>query len=154
MLRRNPPGHTVAPAPIASDGDRVGQEYSELSSDLRTYTTLRFTIFTVYLVALGSLSSVAFGLVDFHKQDPATLMRWSRLAGLVVTALFFYYEVRVQSLINHAIARGQALERQLNFSRLSSRPSWGMFRSHHATNIFFTIVTCFWLFAFVGALRW
>lgn len=139
---------------IARVDDGASQEYSEVSSDLRTYTTLRFTIFTVYLVALGSLASVAFGLLNFQSGDRVILMRWGRGAGLLVTFLFFYYEVRVQSLINHAIGVGQRLEPQLRFSRLSSRPSWGRLRSHNITNLTFTVLLIFWLAALARSLRW
>jgi hypothetical protein len=128
-----------------SNDEGLRHEYSEVNNDLRNHSTLRFNIFTVYLAALGGLSSVAFGFFEFKYGNPEYIKLWGRLGGLLVTLLFFYYERRIQSLINHNLDVGRELESLLKYAHISTRPSWGKRRSHNATNIFFSILIIFWL---------
>jgi hypothetical protein len=39
---------------------------------------LRFSIFTVYLAALGGLSSIAFGFFEFKYGNPEYIKLWGR----------------------------------------------------------------------------
>lgn len=128
-----------------ADRDALRHEYSEVNNDIRNHSNLRFTIFTVYLAAIGGLSSVAFGFFEFKYGDPEQTKFWGRIGALVVTLLFFYYERRLQSLIDHNIGIGKELEKLLGYNHITARPSWGKFRSHYATNVFFGLVIIFWL---------
>jgi hypothetical protein len=128
-----------------SDKEALRHEYTEVNNDIRNHSNLRFTIFTVYLAAIGGLSSVAFGFFEFKHGDPEQIKFWGRVGGLVVAILFFYYERRLQSLINHNIRIGVELEKILGYNHITARPSWGRFRSHYATNIFFGLIIIFWL---------
>ena len=124
--------------------EALRHEYSEACGDLRNHANLRFTIFTVYLAALGGLASIAFGFIESKFLKPETSQLWGRLGGLLVTLLFFYYELRIQSLVNHDLETAKNLEGLLNYNHFRSRPSWGAWRSHYATNIFFIVVIVFW----------
>src|ERR1041384_3603244 len=147
--------NTATPLPQSAPLTKVRQdptnleglrhEYSEVNNDIRNHSTLRFSIFTVYLAALGGLSSVAFGFFEFRYGNPEYIKLWGRLGGLLVTLLFFYYERRIQSLINHNLETGKELESLLKYAHISTRPTWGKYRSHNATTIFFYILIIFWL---------
>ncbi|SRR5260370_32913486 len=132
--------------------EELMHEYSEVCNDIRNHANLRFSIFTVYLAALGGLASVAFGFFESKYAKPEIIQLWGRFGGLLVTLLFFYYELRIQSLINHNIKAAKKLEIPLKYSHFSFRPSWGAFRSHHATNAFFVILTLFWILVTFTAL--
>jgi hypothetical protein len=125
--------------------ENLKHEYSEVNNDIRNHSTLRFNIFTVYLAAFGGLASVAFGFFEFKYGTPNHLKLWGRLGGLLVTLLFFYYELRIQSLINHNLKVGKEIELLLGYRHIATRPPWGRHRSHNATNIFFLILIAFWL---------
>lgn len=139
------PSQTISPPKQkVNDPENLRHEYTQINEDIRHYSNLRFAIFTVYFAALGGLISVAFGLFEVKAGNPEQVMFWGRVGGLLVTLLFFYYEVRIQSFINHSFRRGRELEPLLGYKRISTRPSWGKFRSHHATIIFFLTLIVFW----------
>lgn len=129
----------------ASDKEGLRHEYSEVSDDIRNHGTLRFNIFTVFLAAMGGIGSIAFGLFDFKSGSAEQMKLWARIGGFVVTLLFFYYELRVQSLIDHNLRVAKELELLLDYNRVTSRPPWGKRRSHNATRIFFSGLLVFWL---------
>ena len=135
-----------------SEREDQKHEYSEVCSDIRNHSTLRFNIFTVYLAAIGGISAVAFGIVQFNYSDPNRAKLWGKVGGLLVTALFFYYELRVQSLIDHNVRRAKALEGVLGYKHYTERRSWGWYRSHNATRVFFGLLSLFWLVSLVKTL--
>jgi hypothetical protein len=94
---------------------------------------------------MGGLASISFGFFEFKYGNPEQIKFWGRVGGLLVTLLFFYYELRIQSLINHNIEVGKALEKLLGYNHISTRPSWGHLRSHYATTAFFFALIGFWL---------
>jgi hypothetical protein len=132
---------------VANSTDELRHEYSEACSDLRNHANLRFSVFTVYLAAIGGVSSVAFGFLETKYLKAETQQMWGRFGGLLVSLLFFYYELRIQSLINNNIRTAIELELLLNYNHFRGRDTWGIFRSHTATKVFFFIVIVFWLVA-------
>ena len=129
----------------APDFDGWRHEYSEVNNDIRNHTNLRFTIFSVYLAALGGMISIAFGFFETKSGNPEHLKQIGRMGGLLVTLLFFCYELRLQSLINHNLKVGKKLEKSLGYTHITDRKSWGWFRNHHVTILFFLIIIVFWL---------
>lgn len=120
------------------------QEYTELRNDLRNHSNLRFTIFAVYLAAIGGLGSIAFGIISPNNGTPLHTKLLGRLAGLVVTVMFFVYELRIQSLIKHCFERGKQIEKLLDYKHISERPDWDKWKSSHWTIGFFVIMLLFW----------
>ena len=125
--------------------EALRHEYSEVCSDIRNHSILRFNIFTVYLAAIGGISSIAFGVFEIKYNDPATVKVWARIGGLIVTMLFFYYELRIQSLIDHNVFRAKVLEEQLDYNHYRSRPSWSWWRTQNATRVFFFALVLLWV---------
>jgi hypothetical protein len=125
--------------------EELRHEYTEACSDLRNHATLRFRVFTVYLAAIGGLASVAFGFLETTYLKAGTQQMWGRFGGLLVSLLFFYYEWRIQSLIDNNIRAIKELEILLKYNHFRGRDSWGLLRSHNATKAFFVIVIAFWI---------
>jgi hypothetical protein len=120
-------------------------EYTEVNNTIRQYSTLRFAIFTVYFAALSGLAAVAFGFFESKSGNPEQVKLWGRIGGLLVSVLFFRYELRVQALINLSLARGKWLELQLGYKQLLSRPSGGYFSMPRFTQYFYCLLILFWL---------
>jgi len=125
--------------------DELKHEYTEVNNYLRHYSTLRFSILTVYLAALGGVTSVAFGFFELRYVNPDKMLLWGRAGGLIVTLLFFHYELRIQSLIEGNLLRAKELEKLLGYKVISNRPDWRGFKNRHATNVFFGMLILFWL---------
>jgi hypothetical protein len=147
----------IDPRPHASDDaslnrDGWKQQYTEVNNNLRLHSTLRFAIFTLLVAALGGVTSISFGFVK-SVENPDHIALGGRLAGFFITTLIFYYELRIQSLINHDLSYGQELEALLGYNYFSKRPAWGKLRSHNVTRLFFVGVIVFWLFMAAIKLR-
>ncbi len=69
-------------------------DYQETLASLRHYSALRFAMLTVFSAATAALVR-AFVIPDF-----ATNREAIRLAGLVLTGIFFYLEVALDSLMS------------------------------------------------------
>lgn len=136
---------TDSPSLCGLKEEALRHEYSEVCSDIRNHSILRFNVFTVYLAAIGGISAIAFGVFEIKYNDPEKVKMWARIGGLVVTILFFYYELRIQSLINHNIFRAKVLELALGYNHYSSRPSWSWWRSQNATRVFFFALVLLWV---------
>ena len=78
-------------------------EYSEVHHDIRQYSALRFAIFTVFFASFGALASISFGIVKSETRNPKHVELGARVAALLVTLLFYRYELRIQSLIDHGL---------------------------------------------------
>jgi hypothetical protein len=125
--------------------EALRHEYSEVCSDIRNHSILRFNVFTVYLAAIGGISSIAFGIFEIKYNDPEKVKVWARIGGLIVTMLFFYYELRIQSLIDHNVFRLKVLEEGLGYNHYRSRPSWSWWRTQNATRVFFLALVLLWV---------
>jgi len=122
--------------------DDLKHEYSEVCNDLRNHANLRFNSFTVYLAAIGGIGAIAFGIIENQSLNKQW---WARVGGLLVTLLFGYYELRIQSLIDRNIERAKAIEGHLDYNHIRCRRSWGYFRTHYGTRLFFAILIIFWV---------
>jgi len=87
---------------------------------------------------------MAFGLFTSNSENPEQILI-GRIGGFLVTLLFFWYELRIQSLINHSLRIGAELEMALGYNHIRRRPSWRWFRSQHVTIVVFLFLIVFWL---------
>jgi hypothetical protein len=129
---------------VSAEGLR--HQYTEILTEIRHYSNLRFAIFTLFFAVSGALLSAAFGFFEIKGSVTARQVQsFMRPGGLLVTLLFFLYELRIQALINHGFRTGSALETKLAYNYLSSRPPWRWYRSHNATRAFFAALLGLWL---------
>jgi hypothetical protein len=119
-------------------------EYTEVNQNIRHYSNLRFTIFAVYFAILSAVVIFAFGDNQFFLAAPKV----ASVLGLLITLFFWYYQVRASQFYEYFSSRGRELEQLLGFQQITKRPvpNLRLFYFHMVTNIFFAILSSFWLF--------
>lgn len=140
-----------SPAQTA-DAEGLRQEYAELSSNIRHYSLLRFTILTVYFAAFGALASVAFGFVAPRAEAP-TLEFGARIGGLLVTGLFLQYERLIVDVLDKTRERGREIEQLLGYRLIVLRSQAGITVAQRMARAFYWIVLAFWVGAIALAAR-
>jgi hypothetical protein len=88
-------------------------EYSDLLATYRHYSTLRFSIMTVFIVITSGLFSVALGLVGTAPRS--SLAPAAKVAGLFMTAVFFCFEERIHAILHTLRNRAIELENALGY---------------------------------------
>lgn len=123
-------------------------EYKEASANLRHYSLLRFTVFTVFLAVQAGL--IGFGLNANSTRLP-TLTIIVKIAALVATFVFWIYTERVNAYRKLFLKRACDLENRLGFEQYVSRqkPMLGFLSTLFATRLFFLAVAAFWLSTFL-----
>ncbi|MGE3385083.1 MAG: hypothetical protein AB7L70_19325, partial [Pyrinomonadaceae bacterium] len=120
------------------------QEYTEINANIRHYSTLRFTVFTVFFVAFGGVAAVAFGLVSPRDGVHPILNLMAKFAGFLLTILFFYYECLIISVLMKNRERGTELEKHLGYRQISIRSMTAIKGSHRTAQGFYFLVALFW----------
>jgi hypothetical protein len=141
---------TPAPEAPSRRAEGLRHAYSEVLTEVRHYSSLRFAIFTLFFAVVGALFSAAFGFFEIKGAGSTKHVHFMvRVGGLIVTLLFLLYELRIQALINHGIRTGVELESELGYTLLSKRPPWRWYRSHYATIAFFTLLIALWIWLLI-----
>ena len=124
-------------------------EYREVSSNLRHYSNLRFTVLTVFLAFQAAL--IGFGL---DSKSPILSTFMAKIAGLTAlltaTFVFWTYIERVHAYRMLFLKRALELETKLEFHQYLSRPipRYSLLSTHLAGRIFFLTVAVFWIVIF------
>jgi hypothetical protein len=122
-------------------------EYADVSSNVRHFQTIRFAQLTIFIALTGGLLNVLFGRA-------ATLPLWGsiiiRIAGLLISLLYWVLQERTMLYWRHFIHRAAELEKLLGYKQYSTRPRAGLFTGTNAMRLFFLVITLFW----VSSLLW
>lgn len=125
-------------------GECADDDYREVMASIRHYSTLRFVMLTVFITMTSGLLVGEYG--EYKMRPPAPLVP---LAGLLVTAIFFWLEVTLDTYMNTfaGVARrlrpkGHWNERPQIASTLVVIPLRGLY----------VVVFLYWLWAFINAL--
>jgi hypothetical protein len=131
--------------------DAVGfhQEYTEINNNIRHYSALRFHVLTVFFAATGGVASVAFGLFGIQARNSQFLSLSAKIAGLLLTALFFQYEWLIVEVLRKNRERGRELEKLLGYKQISMRSRRALTFSHLALRSLYFIFVLFWVLALV-----
>ena len=123
-------------------------EYKEASANLRHYSLLRFSVFTIFLAVQAGL--ISFGLNANSTRLP-TLAIVIKIVALVATFVFWIYSERVNAYRKLFIKRACDLENRLGFEQYVSqqKPMLGFLSTLFATRLFFLAVAAFWLSTFL-----
>src|SRR6185295_8095891 len=97
-------------------------EYVEVNNYLRHYSSLRFVIFSVYFAVMAAVVAVAFGAVQLKTNSLAWIVFSMRFLGLLTTAAFLVYELRLEGLIRYYQACGKTLDGRLGLRQMEDRP--------------------------------
>jgi hypothetical protein len=119
-------------------------EYSEVNQNMRHYSNLRFTIFTVYFAVLTGVIIIAFGDNRVLPYAP----KLARFFGLFLTLFFAYYHERASLVYQHFSSRGEALEKLLGYKQITSmpHPKFKLLRFRYVTWFFFLLLSFFWIY--------
>lgn len=121
-------------------------EYLDASNNQRQFQTLRFAQLTVFLAVIGVLFNLLFGGSATSDLTVRTLIK---AAGLLVTLVFWVQQERTQSFWTHFVQRAAELEEELGYKQYSTRPAAGLISSFKAMQLFFIILTLFWIASFI-----
>jgi hypothetical protein len=139
--------------PVISSPEDRRAEYTEVNSNIRHYSSLRFAILTVFFGATGGLASVAFNVFNLRNLDPYVVSLTARIAGFCVTLLFFKYELLVQSVLKHNRQVGANLEKAMGLIQIQKRPNTLIDISRWAARLLYIVFLAFWLWTIWETVR-
>ena len=93
-------------------------EYSELSQLIRHYSSLRFTILTVFFALMAGVGSLAFGILGFEQTLNAIAVAAVKLGGAFLTLVFIYLDQQIFLYMNRFMKRARELEEILDIDIL------------------------------------
>jgi hypothetical protein len=127
--------------------DGMKLEYSEVNQNMRHYSNLRFTIFTVYFAVLTGVIIIAFGDNRVLPSAP----KLARFIGLFLTLFFAYYHERASLVYLHFSRRGETLEKLLSYKQITSmpHPKFKILSFRYVTRFFFLLLSSFWVYMIV-----
>lgn len=125
----------------ARSEESLRHEYSECTLYNRHHTNLRFVVFSIFFAVMGGIGFVAFSKGQFHAH--AAVM--SRIAGVLVIAMFWLYIERLSEMVNYYSGLRAELERTLGYARRQA--GRGFFPRMQTTwRAFFALVALLWLY--------
>ena len=119
-------------------------EYKEASSNMRTYTNMRFAQLTLFIAITGILINVLF------VQDSGTTCPFQfamKIGGLIVGVVFLLMEERASDFFHHYKKRAIELEGQLGFQQYINRPERKLITATNGVRILFVADIIFWITA-------
>ena len=123
-------------------------EYLDASSNARQFNVLRFAELTIFITATGALLAGTFSRVAAPTGVEATIAL--KVAGLIVTVVFWILQERTMLYWRHFVARAAELEADLGFRQYSTRPPEGWMGGHRAVRVLFLLTAAFWAVAIVA----
>ncbi len=117
-------------------------EYLDASDNIRHWNTLRFAELTIYIALTGALLNA---IVGKSPPLPPVVSAPAKVAGILVTILFFVLHERTMLYWYNFVERAAELEKELGFQQYSSRPRAGIITGRNAMRLFFLIMALFWV---------
>ncbi len=124
------------------DRSDLKDEYLDASDNIRHWNTLRFAELTIYIALTGALLNAITGS---SPPLPPLVGASAKIAGLVVTILFFVLQERTMLYWYSFVHRAAELEKELGFQQYSSRPLAGLITGRNAVRVFFLIMVLLWV---------
>jgi hypothetical protein len=94
-------------------------EYKIVSDNLRWYSNMRFAQLTLFVAITATLANWVF---SDKLSTLALLALFLKATGIIVSALFWYLEMRADDYWSHFMRRAVELEKRLNFKQYTDRP--------------------------------
>jgi len=123
-------------------------EYGHASENIRHYQNTRFSLLTVFIAISAGLLTV---LSATSATSPGYFPLILKVAGLLITLLFWLLQERTMLYWYHFVRRAAELESKLGYKLYSSRPEAGLLTSNNALRLFFIIIAIFWIATIVWA---
>jgi hypothetical protein len=130
--------------------ESVRHEYEEAGENIRHYSNLRFAVFSVFSVVIGALIAITFS------GEPliANGQMIAKAGGLLITWVFWNFEERVSDYVLHFQRIAGELEHTLGYRQLTEKPraKFPVLSTIYTVRIFFTLLTCFWIYVIAASL--
>lgn len=122
--------------------ESLRHEYSEVTQLYRHHISIRVMVFSIFFAVIGGVGFVAFGKEQFD----ATAAFMTRIAGILVIAIFWLYNERLTEQVDHYSWLRANLESALGYT--SKKPGrMGRFpRMAVIWRAFHVLVTTLWLY--------
>jgi hypothetical protein len=117
-------------------------EYLDVSDNIRHWNTLRFAELTIYIALTGALLNTIIGK---SPPLPPAVSIPAKIAGVLVTILFFVLQERTMLYWYNFVDRAAELEKELGFQQYSSRPRARIITGRNAMRLFFLFMVLFWV---------
>ena len=124
------------------DKSDLKDEYLDASENIRHWNTLRFAELTIYIALTGALLTA---IIRESPPLPPPVGAAAKIAGLVVTILFFVLQERTMLYWYSFVRRAAELEKELGFQQYSTRPSAGIISGRNAMRVFFLTMVLLWV---------
>jgi hypothetical protein len=128
-------------------GGRPLDEYLDASSNARQFNVLRFAELTIFITSTGALLAGTFSRAAGPRSPRSGLAL--KVAGLVVTGVFWVLQQRTILYWRHFVRRAAELEEILGFRQYSTRPPEGRMPGSRAVNLLFLLSAAFWVVAMI-----
>lgn len=122
-------------------------EYTEVCTNFRHYSNLRFGILAV---CFGTFIFLAVSLVNVNPGMHPILLSFLKVIGLLITAVFWRYQDIAMTHLAYYGAKAKELETTLGYKNLSTRPTperW-FSRMDLATQLVYGALLLFWVSSF------
>lgn len=131
-----------------SRSEHAEREHSELSSNIRHYSTLRFAVFCGYLVLVAGVAGAVFSGSPLANAETV----WRRLAASVLPILTGFiglggslFETRLWKYLRSFKRRAGALEEQLGYEIWSAVPEGRFVTTHRVVLTSYRLLGGIWL---------
>ena len=128
----------------AKDHELKQDELKELGSQIRHYSNLRFAILTVFFAFLGGAITIGTSLQQQSVNEFYIIS--VKIAGLLGTIVFWYFEWRLASFLENYEARADEIEKQLKYQVYSGRLKVRI-KTSWVTGVLYLVVLLFWILA-------
>jgi hypothetical protein len=119
-----------------------GDEYKDVSDNIRLFQNIRFAQLTVFIAVSATLIGVVFSSPSAISPP---LMLLLKLGGLLVTVLFWVLMERTMLYWRHFVSRAAELEELLGYKQYSTAPQAGLITGTNAIRGFFIVVCLLWI---------
>lgn len=119
-------------------------EYREVVATFRHYSSLRFAALTLFSGATAGLIAATFG--ESLKSAPSDVRYACRLAGLVLTGIFFCVEVSISSYLRVLFESGMQ-EPSSFLNRIVEYARWQRVLLHRIYCVLYACVGALWVWS-------
>ncbi len=124
-----------------------GEEYKDLSDNMRHYANIRFAQLTLYFALTGALVTAVY-TVDPPLGDNLRLVL--KLVGVLASGAFGVMEERAADYWHHFRRRAVEIEEHLGYRQYTARPAARVFSATNAARVMVWSGVPLWLLAAIA----
>ncbi len=127
--------------------ENLRYEYSEINSNFRHYSSLRFAVFALYFPTIVGIASVAFEVIKSDNHNLGfNLPNCAKLCGFLVTCIYFLFEYLIEKRLVNLSDMGLEIEKHLKYAKIHTKKPPRIIRAFYATTIMYLALIAFWIY--------